>query len=84
MVRPSNAVGADLVPGWRAKIPSASWPEKKKKKKSKSNIVTNSVKTLKMVHIKKKEKISGVIFCIQVSPSSTSIEAEAERMELEK
>ena len=81
MVRPSNAVGADLVPGWRAKIPSASWP---KKKKSKSNIGTNSVKTLKMVHIKKKKKISGVIFCIQVSPSSTSIEAEAERMELEK
>ena len=59
-------------------------PRGQKKKKSKSNIVTNSVNTLKMVHIKKKKKISGVIFCIQVSPSSTSIEAEAERMELEK
>ena len=28
MVRTSNALGADLIPGWRAKIPYASWSKK--------------------------------------------------------
>ena len=39
-----------MIPGWRAKIPYASWPENE----SINDIVINSIKTLKMVHIKKK------------------------------
>ena len=41
-----------LIPG--AKIPQASWLKNQNIKNSRSNIVTNSIKTLKMVHIKKK------------------------------
>ena len=43
----SNAGGEGSIPGRGAKIPRASPP------KNRSNIVTNSIKTLKMVHIKK-------------------------------
>ena len=43
---PSSAGGEDSVPGWRAKIPHASWP-KNQNMKNRSNIVTNSIKTLK-------------------------------------
>ena len=51
MVRalPSNVEGEGLIPGWEAKI-------QKKKKNNRSNIVTNSIKTLQMVHIKKRLK----------------------------
>ena len=44
----SNSGGQSSIPGWGAKIPHALGP------KNRSNIVTNSIKTLKMVHIKKK------------------------------
>ena len=57
MVRtlPSNVESEGLIPGWGAKI------QKKKKKQTqninnRSNIVTNSIKALQMVHIKKKIK----------------------------
>jgi len=53
---PSNAKGADLSPGWEAKIPTC-LVAKKPKHKSRSNIVTNSIKVLKKVHIKKILKI---------------------------
>ena len=47
---PSNAGGAGSTSGQGAKTPHASGPKKKKKKskhKSRSNIVTNSIKILK-------------------------------------
>ena len=46
---PSNAEGAGLIPGQGAKIPHVLW-SKKKTHKNRSNIVTNSIKTLKMVY----------------------------------
>ena len=49
---PSNAWGAGLIPDQGGKIPHASCP-KKPKTQSRSNIVTNSIKTLKMVNNKK-------------------------------
>ena len=54
---PSNAERASSLPGGGNKMLHALRPEKTKNKNG-SNIVTNSVKTLKMVHIKKtfKEK----------------------------
>ena len=45
---PSNAAGVDAIPGQGAKIPHPSWPKKKKRNiNNRSNIVTNSIKTLK-------------------------------------
>ena len=38
------------------KIPYASWPKNQNTKNPRNNIVTYSVKTLKMIHIKKNEK----------------------------
>ena len=53
---PSNAGGAGSIPGQRAKIPHASQPKNQNiKKKTRSNIVMNLIKTLKMVHIRKKK-----------------------------
>ena len=49
---PSSAGGVGSIPGGGAKIPHASRPKHQNIKHS--NIVTNSIKTLKMVHIKKK------------------------------
>ena len=49
---PSNAGDVGLIPGLRAKILHASWP-KSQNIKQKQN-VTNSIKTLRMVYIKKK------------------------------
>ena len=43
-----------LTPDWGAKIPHASPP--KNRTSNTSNIVTNSIKTLKMVHVKKKRQ----------------------------
>ena len=48
----SSARGTDSISGQGAKIPHALGPKKTKNKTS--NIVTNSIKTLKMVHIKRK------------------------------
>ena len=50
---PSNAVGAVLISGQEAKIPHALWP---KNQNIKQNIVTNSIKTLKIATSKKKKK----------------------------
>ena len=50
---PSNAGGVGLISGWEA-IPQAVQP--KKPPKNRSNIVTNSIKTFKMAHIKKSKK----------------------------
>ena len=46
---PSNAGGVGSIPGWGAKILHVLQP----KNQNRSNIVTNSIKTLKMIHIKK-------------------------------
>ena len=50
---PSNSGGAGSIPDQETKIPNASGTEKQNIK-SRSNIVTNSIKTLNTVHIKKK------------------------------
>ena len=57
-ISPSNAGGVGSILGLGAKIPHASWTKKTKtlKKKKRWDNVTNSIKTLKMVHIKKKKK----------------------------
>ena len=56
----SNAGGVGSTPDQGAKIPRASRPKsqtnkqkKQLKKKTRSNIVTNPIKTFKMVHIQK-------------------------------
>ena len=52
---PSNTGDEGSIPGWEAKIPHV-WGQKKKNnppKQNRSNIGTNSIKTLKIVHIKK-------------------------------
>ena len=46
---PSKAGGVGSIPGLGAKIPHALRP------KNRSDIVTDSIKTLKLVHIKKKK-----------------------------
>ena len=51
---PSNAGDVGSIPVWEAKSPHASWP--KNQTQNRNNIVTNWIKTLKMVHIKKKKK----------------------------
>ena len=49
---PSNAGDKGSVPGGAARIPHALWPKKKNQNmNNRNNIVTNSIKTLKMVHI---------------------------------
>ena len=56
---PSNAGGVSLSPDWRVKITHDSWPKKKLQNiDNRSNVATNSTRTLKMVHIKilKKKK----------------------------
>ena len=54
---PSNAETEGLIPGQGTKILQALWQKKKKKNtkniKNRSNVITNSIKTFKMVHIKK-------------------------------
>ena len=51
----SNGGVVGLTPGWGVKITHVSWP-KKSKHKNRNNIVTGSMKTLKIVHIKKKRR----------------------------
>ena len=51
---PSSSGDAGSIPGQGAEIPLACCQKKKKKKpKPFNNIITNSMKTVKMVHIKK-------------------------------
>ena len=57
---PSKAGDAGSVPDWGVKIPHASSPKKTKHKKKRSNIVTNPIKTLKMIYIKKKWSTSKI------------------------
>ena len=47
---PSNVGCVDSTPGQGAKMPHALQP----KNQNRNNIVTNSIKTLRIVHIKKK------------------------------
>ena len=54
-ILPSNAGGAGSIPGWGVKIPHDSWP-KNQNINSRCNVVTDSIKTLEMVHTKKKNK----------------------------
>ena len=49
-ISPSSAESGCLIPGHATKIPHASGPKTKAKQKQ---VVTNSIKTLKIVHIKK-------------------------------
>ena len=51
---PVNGGGVGSIPGQGAKIPYASRPENQKNHGGK--IMTNLIKTLKMIHIKKKKK----------------------------
>ena len=51
-----HAGGAGLIPGQGAKIPHALWPKEPKHKKNRGNIVTNSIKALKMVPKKSLKK----------------------------
>ena len=53
---PSNAMDVALIPGWGARIPHALW-SKKQNVNNRSNIVTNSIRTIKMVHFKKKKNM---------------------------
>ena len=57
----SNAGGVGLIPGRGAKIPQASWL-KNQNIKCRSDIVINSIKTLKIVHIKNKFKKLFTLF----------------------
>ena len=52
---PSNAESAALIPGQGTKILQPCGQKKKKTQniKNRSNVITNSIKTFKMVHIKK-------------------------------
>ena len=60
---PSNARGAGSILSRGAKIPHAlklknqNLKKKNKQTKPRSNIVTNSVKTLKIIHIKQKKSV---------------------------
>ena len=54
-ISPSSSGSVGSIPGQEAKISHASQP-KNPKTSNRSKIVTNSMKTLKMVHIKKKKK----------------------------
>ena len=47
---PSNGGGTGSIPAWRAKMPPASRPKSQNRRQR--QYLTNSIKTLKMVHIK--------------------------------
>ena len=53
---PSSAGGAGLISEWETKILHALWP-KNQNIKNRSNIVINSIKTLKIVRYKIREVI---------------------------
>ena len=50
---PPSAGGEGSIPGQGAKIPHALGPKPVPRKKHRSNTVTSSITTLKMVHIEK-------------------------------
>ena len=55
-ILPSNAGGTGSIPGWGSKIPHAWQPKRQNiKQKQYCKKKKNSIKTLKMVHIKKKK-----------------------------
>ena len=60
---PSKAEGVGSIPGQGAKISHGLGPKtqniKKKKSQPRSNIAINSIKTLKMVHMKERKKEVG-------------------------
>ena len=64
--------GVGLIPGQGAKTPHASWPKSKEHKK---NIVTNSIRTLKIVHIYIflifKERKKYPAYSSKISPQDT-------------
>ena len=53
---PFNTGSVGLIPHQGTKIPHASWP-KNQNMNNRSNVVTNSLSTLKMVHIKNKKSL---------------------------
>ena len=59
-ISPFNAVGVSLILGQGAKIPNASWPKTKQNIKQEQHSLRKSMKTLKMVHIKKKNLLKHV------------------------
>ena len=79
----SKAEGTGLIPGQGAKVPCAFQPKNQNIKKKKNNIVTNSINTLKMVHIKKKnfkeikikcwKHIKHVILCAKFLQSCLTV-----------
>ena len=59
MSLPSDVEGEGSIPGGEANIAHAFQQKKKKNKlktQNRSNIITNSIKTLKMIQIEKKKK----------------------------
>ena len=58
--QPCKAGGGGSIPGQGTKIQHASWP------KDRNNIVTNSIKTFKMVQIKKKNLKKHLLKIIQI------------------
>ena len=62
---PSNARGVGSIPGQAAKIPHA--PRlRNQKHKIRSNIVTNSIKTLKMVRIRNLKKKKSTMAAMNI------------------
>ena len=61
---PNNAGDEGSVPGRGAKIPHASWP----KNQNRNSIVTNSIKTFKMVKKKKKNLLPSRRACQPLCP----------------
>ena len=67
-ISPSNAGGVGSIPGQGARIPHASWPKNEGIKQK--QYITNSIKTLKMPHIKKKslkkyDENRARLFCLR-------------------
>ena len=64
--------GADSIPGQGAKTSHASGPKHSNqgKTKNRSNMVTNSIKTFKMVHIKKKKNLKKIHLSLTSQTSS--------------
>ena len=60
---PSNAGGEGSIPGQGTKIPYASQPKNPNISK-RSNIITKSIKTLKIVHVRRKKRMSRWIFSV--------------------
>ena len=69
---PSNVVGVGAIPSRGAKTPClmTEKPTIAKTKQNKSNIVTNSIKTLKMVHIYQKKNIMKKKLLVIPKPES--------------